>query len=168
APDFRDPSLCAIHDSLPGFWKMRHFPILLKAVDVAPEWLTVFLNPRVKHFLDHKRNLSAQVDKLLANKEALNVVDHETIYHHMLGPAEDDAATSRHVPLTRKDLIDEALLLLGAGSDTVGLVSTVGTFYVLQNPAIAKKLKDELRSAWPDVESPVGLVMLEKLPYLVG
>ncbi|EEB99583.1 hypothetical protein MPER_00713, partial [Moniliophthora perniciosa FA553] len=73
-----------------------------------------------------------------------------------------------HVPLTRKDLIDEALTLVGAGTDTVGTTSTVGIFYVLQAPAITKKLKDELRSAWPDVESPVGLVVLEKLPYLTA
>ncbi|ESK87846.1 benzoate 4-monooxygenase cytochrome p450 [Moniliophthora roreri MCA 2997] len=168
APDFRDPTLCAIHDSLPDFWKMRHFPILLKAAEVMPEWFTLSLNPSAKPALDLRRNLSTQVDKLLENKEALNAVDHETIYHHMLGPAENDAAASRHVPLTRQDLVDEAMTLVGAGSDTVGLTSTVGTFYVLQNPAIAQKLKDELKSVWPDVESPVGLTVLEKLPYLTA
>ncbi|KAI3614033.1 benzoate 4-monooxygenase cytochrome p450 [Moniliophthora roreri] len=163
APDFRDPGLCAIHDCIPGLWKTRHFPILLKAVDVMPEWFTLSLHPSAKPALDLRRNLSTQVDKLLENKVALNAVDRETIYHHMLGPAENDAAASRHVSLTRGDLVDEAL-----HSWELVVIPTFGTFHILQNPTIAQKLKDELKSVWPDVESPVGLNVLEKLSYLTA
>ncbi|KAK7052823.1 hypothetical protein VNI00_004142 [Paramarasmius palmivorus] len=167
--DFRHPSLCAIQELLPNLWKQKHFPILLKVVDLLPESLVLWINPGIRPLLDIKRTLATQVDRLLADNEALKAVEHATIYHHMFDPgAEKHDSTHRHVRPTRKSLVDEALTLIGAGSDTVGVTSTVGTFYALHNPEIARKLKDELLSVWPDPEGSMSLSVLEKLPYLTA
>ncbi|ESK85485.1 benzoate 4-monooxygenase cytochrome p450 [Moniliophthora roreri MCA 2997] len=166
--DFLHPIICAVHKSLPDFWKLKHFPILVKAKYIMPEWFTLWLNPGLKPLLDNERNLGAQVDKLLADKEVLKTADHETVYHHMLNPSEKAALNNQRAPLTRQDLLDEAVTLIAAGSDTVGLICTVGAFYGLQNPDITQKIKQELKTVWPDPESSVSLTVLEKLPYLTA
>ncbi|KAI3606063.1 benzoate 4-monooxygenase cytochrome p450 [Moniliophthora roreri] len=161
-PDFHHPQICAIQDLLPNLWKQKHLPILVTIIDMMPEWLVLWINPGVKPLLDSKHGLGMQVEMILDGPEALKSVDHETIYHHMLDNRPGNARP------TRKSLVDEALTLIGGGSDTVGVISTVGTFYALRNPAIAQKLKDELRNVWPDPESSVSLGVLEKLPYLTA
>ncbi|KAK7052838.1 hypothetical protein VNI00_004157 [Paramarasmius palmivorus] len=161
-PDFRHPTLCAFHGFIPGFWIQRHFPILSK----LPDWLKLWLSPQARPLLDHRRNLGMQIDQILADPAVLKSVEHETIYHHLLNPEKDKK--SQHAPVTRSVLIDEALAFVGAGTDTVGATCSIGTFHALYNPAIAQKLKSELKSVWEDEESSVGLAMLEKLPYLTA
>ncbi|EEB99851.1 hypothetical protein MPER_00362, partial [Moniliophthora perniciosa FA553] len=98
--DFRHPIICAVHESLPDFWKLKHFPILVKAKYVMPEWLTLWLNPGLKPLLDNERDLGVHVDKLLEDKEVLKAADHETVYHHLLNPSEKAAVTNQRAPLT--------------------------------------------------------------------
>ncbi|KAK7052841.1 hypothetical protein VNI00_004160 [Paramarasmius palmivorus] len=160
-PDFCHPTVRAIHEFFPGFWKQKHFPIIL----ILPDWLKLWLSPQARPFLDHKHNLGRQVDKILA--DPTGSVEHETIYHHMLSP-DDTGGKNQHTPLTRNVLIDEALTLIGAGTDTVGSTCSIGTFHALHNPSIAQKLKNELQAAWTDLESSVSLATLEKLPYLTA
>ncbi|KAK7032437.1 hypothetical protein VNI00_012995 [Paramarasmius palmivorus] len=171
APEFRDPTICAIQGSLHNYWLRKHFPILLRIVDIMPQWLTLWVYPQVRPFLDNQRNLGNQIDRILTDPDVLKVVEHETIYHHMLDPVNEDGVgmdPKEHVQLTRKDLLDEAMTLIGAGSDTVGSTCSMGTFHALYNPAIARKLKEELESVWEDPGSPVDLAVLEKLPYLTA
>uniref|UniRef100_A0A0W0FQL4 Cytochrome p450 n=1 Tax=Moniliophthora roreri TaxID=221103 RepID=A0A0W0FQL4_MONRR len=141
-PGFRHPIICAIHELLPNCWMQKHFPILVNVIELMPEWLVAWINPGVKPFLGVRNSLAGQVDKLLASDDTLRTVEHETIFHHLLAPEEkENANVNRHVRPTRKSLIDEALSLIGAGTDT---------------------------AAWPDPDNPMCLATLEKLPYLTA
>lgn len=42
-----------------------------------------------------------------------------------------------------------------------------GSFYILSLPEVYRKLKEELLTAWPDLNHDLSLSELEKLPYLV-
>ncbi|KAF9077869.1 cytochrome P450 [Rhodocollybia butyracea] len=64
--------------------------------------------------------------------------------------------------------MDEAFILVAAGSDTVGNTCYVGTFYALKYPSIRQKLKEELEEAWVDKDRPMSYTALEKLPYLTA
>jgi len=55
-----------------------------------------------------------------------------------------------------------------AGSDNVGNVCTVGTFYLLSSPRAQAALLRELVEAWPDKDSAMSYEALEKLPYLTA
>jgi Cytochrome P450 len=57
---------------------------------------------------------------------------------------------------------------LGAGSETVGNTFSHGAFHVMNNPAISRKLFEELKLAWPDLHIAPTFEDLEKLPYLVS
>jgi cytochrome P450 len=60
------------------------------------------------------------------------------------------------------------MVLLGAGTDTVGNATTIGTFHVIKNKRIYARLVQELREAWPNPDDRMGYESIEKLPYLVG
>ncbi len=59
------------------------------------------------------------------------------------------------------------MLLIEAGSDTVGNTCYVGVFHALNDKVIYRKLRAELDEAWPDKTQPFPLQALENLPYLV-
>lgn len=106
--------------------------------------------------------IADQIDGLLADPSSLDLVEHETIYHHLLATGND------RQPPSRQSLIDEGSVLVAAGSDTVANACAIGMFYVLRNPHIRSKLVKEIKEAWPDKEMSVGVQTLEKLPYLVS
>lgn len=80
------------------------------------------------------------------------------------------------LPATEKAdrrLQDEAQLIIGAGLATTGWTLSVGTFYLLTNPKVLARLRDELVNAIPDasvenISKKLEWAELEKLPYLTA
>lgn len=85
----------------------------------------------------------------------------KTIFHDLLTAKvpDSDRAMER--------LVDEAQILLMAGTFTTANTLVAITFYLLQNPDVMKKLKAELDSALPGTEESFTLSQIETLPYLV-
>ena len=109
--------------------------------------------------------MGAQIDDILGDPSSLQTVDHETIYHHFLTPQPEN---QRMPPITREWLLDEGLYLRFAGSNTVGNICTVGTYYILHNKDVHQKLFKTLKEAWVDKDTPASYEALEKLTYLVS
>lgn len=63
-------------------------------------------------------------------------------------------------------LTDEAVTIVVAGSETVAWALTVGTYHILANVSILRKLKTELATAIPELSKSTPQVTLENLPYL--
>jgi cytochrome P450 len=105
----------------------------------------------------------AQVDAILRDPAELALTPHPIIYHALLSP---EANKGRPLP-SRRSLLDEAGILLGAGADSTAVTLMVASHYVLQNPQIRQRLEAELREAWPVLEEIPQYEVLEKLPYLV-
>lgn len=93
----------------------------------------------------------------------MTLTPHPIIYHALLSP---EANKGRPLP-SRRSLLDEAGILLGAGADSTGITLMVAAHYVLQNPPVRQRLEAELREAWPVLEEIPRYEVLEKLPYLV-
>jgi cytochrome P450 len=86
-----------------------------------------------------------------------------TIFHGMLNNAnlpDSEKTTPR--------LLDEAIVLIGAGTDTTANTLAALTYHILANPDILKKLKAELAEAIPDVEALPESTRIEALPYLTA
>ena len=66
------------------------------------------------------------------------------------------------------DIKDEAYGILAAAADTTGNGMTVAAYNVVKNPEIYEKLRAELKTAFPESNSRLSFVELERLPYLVG
>lgn len=69
---------------------------------------------------------------------------------------------------TTPRLLDEAIVLVGAGTDTTANTLAALTYHILANPDILKKLKTELAEAIPDVETLPESTRIETLPYLTA
>ena len=65
------------------------------------------------------------------------------------------------------DIKDEAYGILAAAADTTGNGMTVAAYHVVNNPEIYKKLRAELKTAFPDPDARLNFTELEKLSYLV-
>jgi len=80
----------------------------------------------------------------------------------------DPNAAEDYVVPSIKVAAEEASIFMAAASETTGNALEVATFHILQNSHILQKLKDELRTACPDVKQEMSYSTLERLPYLVS
>lgn len=164
AEGFQHPLLINMQTSIKYFWLLRYFPFILPLAYSMPQWLAKRSNPLYKEFNVVKHQVESQIDEFLANEAELQNAEHETVYHHLIRPK---AEKSHHQTPSRSSLIDEALVLLQAGSDTVGHTCIIGTFHALRDNHIHMRLVNELQEVWPNKEARISLSTLERLPYLV-
>lgn len=87
-----------------------------------------------------------------------------TVSDTILNP---DASKSRFTP-SKQDLAAEAFVFFGAGTDTTANILARGTYEILRNSKIVKKLQAELRQAIPNKDDIATWATLESLPYLVS
>ena len=108
--------------------------------------------------------LIRQVNDVVENPKSLEDAPHKVIYHQLLNK---EAYKSGKIP-ERGSLNEEAQTMIFAGTDTVGNTLMVGTFYMLENESLVKRLKEELRVHWPDIDKTPRYEDLQKLPFLVS
>jgi hypothetical protein len=65
-------------------------------------------------------------------------------------------------------LKQEAFSVLGAGTETTAWTLSVTTYYILANPAIHNRMKEELRPVFQKAGGRPSWTQLEQLPYLQG
>lgn len=87
-----------------------------------------------------------------------------TIFDTILYP---DLSKGQFTP-SEHDLVADAFLIFGAGTDTTANILALGTYHILRNPRILKKFQTELREAIPNKDDMVSWAQLETLPYLVS
>ncbi|KAJ3521435.1 hypothetical protein NMY22_g12318 [Coprinellus aureogranulatus] len=160
-PEYGMPFLIAIVDGLIPIFIMQHFPFMRPLIFGLPEWFLKIVAPLSLTFPAFTRRLEEQIDSILADPASLDKVEHETVYHHLLNPKSGKK-------LTRDELRHEASVIVAAGTDTVGNTCNVALFHCLNDKSIGKRLRGELYDAWPDVDAPMSLEKLEKLPYLTA
>ncbi|KAH8654957.1 cytochrome P450 [Tricladium varicosporioides] len=155
---------------------MRHMNFLMAFMNSLPISLATKISPEMASFVklrtvsdfnlacSHNSPYDNQIDAL---KEEI-IHEKETgrkdgnIFHSLL---ESDLPASEK---STARLAEEAVLLVGAGTNTTSWTLTVIAYYLTAQPDTLQKLKDELESAIPDPSNPPPLADLEKLPYLTA
>lgn len=163
ADNFSHPIVLGYEFTFPLALIFKHFTFTFYIL-ISMMSIFQYFNPGDRK-QDVRRMLTEKIDQLVAHPEYLDNEEHETIFHHLLVPHPEKGIPG--IP-TKKSLLEEAVNLVAAGSDTVGNTCTVGTFYILSDPAVRSKLVKELEAVWPMIDSTPSLETLEKLPYLVG
>ena len=85
-----------------------------------------------------------------------------TVFHELL---------NGNLPLEEKTkwrMWQEGLSLVGGGAETTANAFAVTNFHFLDNAYASVTLQAELRGALLDLNVPVELIVVEKLPYLVS
>ncbi|RDL40615.1 Cytochrome P450 [Venustampulla echinocandica] len=143
----------------------KQFPWLLPIFKSLPDVIVGTLNPALVLVLHMQRKIKNIVEDILEENRKQDPTELEaprTIFHQLL----DSDMPPKEKQL--ENLWQEGQNVLGAGADTVALVLTLTTYYLLENPSKLLKLKNELKAASKDKDSPLSLVELQSLPYLTG
>jgi len=96
------------------------------------------------------------------NSEKVNTNTHKTIFEEL----RESTLPPQEKTIDR--LMDEGLILIGAGGETTAQTLAVLTFHLLNNPDKLEKLRKELVKAMPDRNVLLPWQKLEQLPYLVS
>ncbi|THH33280.1 hypothetical protein EUX98_g884 [Antrodiella citrinella] len=165
-PQFRHKLILNWEIVFPFFHIVKNFTVIFPLMITMAKISSWLSPPKDTGELGNiQKYLEKQVDTFLADPALLENAEHENIFQHLMKP---NPQKGQPEILSRQDLVEEAGSTLAAGSDTVGNTMTVGTFYILSDPRVCNKLVAELEEAWPDVEVPMHLEILEKLPYLTA
>jgi cytochrome P450 len=141
------------------FNKQIYWPFALLVS--LPHWLATVLAPGVSMYVGFIRDCEKAIKAIKnGSYDPDNKASHPTLFHELL---------QNDVPAHEKSvgrLVQEAQIVVSAGTETTAWCLSVITFHLLSNPAILKKLRKELEEAIPDLKKPVPVERLEQLPYL--
>lgn len=87
-----------------------------------------------------------------------------TVFDALLSPA---GSSKRHVVPSFQELVDEAIILLAAGTETTAIALTFATYHVLAAPRVRAAVEAELATLSRDDNGRLPYQAIESLPYLV-
>ncbi|PGH08839.1 hypothetical protein AJ79_05843 [Helicocarpus griseus UAMH5409] len=165
APKHEAPIVKAMDASLAAFVCFKHSPLYKNMIMKCPPNLSKIISPATAGLVDLQVLLRKQIEEITNDPSELAKLPHsQTVYHELLSP---EAYHSGTVP-SSESLYEEAQALLFGGADTTGTTLMHGSFYILTLSDVYRRLKAELLQAWPDLDQPPRLSVLEKLPYLTA
>ncbi|GJE97483.1 cytochrome P450 [Phanerochaete sordida] len=162
APGFAHPLVREFETAFPLALVLKHFPVLHRVGTFVKDAKAALCAAAPD---DIVRATEKQIDDLLEDPGRLAQFGHETVFHRFFAAHTKGAAGSKP---RRKTLVDEAVNLFAAGSDSTGNTCAMGTAFVLGHPEVHKQLVRELEEAWPDKDAEMRFPQLEKLPYLTA
>lgn len=146
-------------DAVTSATSFCHFiPILVSLLDIMP-WFILWLQPMYKGYFEMEQKLKEQSTYALRHVDGKK--ETRTIFQALSDPS---LPAEERTPIRLKN---EAMTMMGAGTETTARVLAVGSFHLYKNEAMVQRLRDELRTVMPEPSSKVSWGQLEKLPYLV-
>ncbi|KAM7195360.1 putative cytochrome p450 protein [Naviculisporaceae sp. PSN 640] len=137
------------------------FAWFTESLNALPGWLVKRMSKSLGAVVEYREEIESQIRDILSGKnQQVKEVSHPTIFHELLSsslPPEE---------LSFERLHHEALTVVGAGDHATKWALTIATFYIIENPAVYRRLKDELERAIPDAQKMPPWMELEKLPFL--
>lgn len=163
-PDFRGDIVLGVDIAMDTVTLRKFSDVFVWLLRNFPHSLLARLSPALRGSITCRKALKNQIEAILKNPQVMDDAPHRIIYRELLNP---EAIKGRAVP-TAQQLLNEAEVLFGAGSHTVGTVLMTGVYHLLRNPEVKQRLVDEVRSAWPVLDKTPNYEELEKLPFLTA
>ncbi|KAF4424084.1 Cytochrome P450 monooxygenase sdnE [Colletotrichum fructicola] len=155
-PDsFKSQFLTAFSVAASALKTLQQYPLLRIVSNAIPVGLLKVVSPELGnliHLTDYAEQCVNRWRKSDGSKAAVN---HPIVLENLTS-------------LSDVALVGESLDLLVAGSDTSATSVTTALFEILRNPAIEKRLIEELDAAIPDKNDLPPLQTLEKIEYLTA
>ncbi|KAK1856543.1 cytochrome p450 [Colletotrichum chrysophilum] len=134
-----------------------HFHTIAMAFQSLPPKILVILAPYIQAFVAFVEDLTVKIETIRGSKD-----DYEgkTIFHEIMESdiPESEKSTPR--------LVDEAMVLAIAGSDTTAMTLSALVFHILSDESMFLRIRKELESVMPDAHQPPDPVKLDSLSYL--
>ena len=155
-PNFRE----ATYAILKPVFVMRFFPFLVATAKWGKHFVA-YLPPDVALMIRTLQiEIPSKVHKTKKDLDAGVVHEKPTIFADLL---QSDLVESEKKP---ERLADEAVAIVGAGTETTSWTLAVITFHLLSQPEVFEKLQAELSTVIDDPRRLPSWTVLEKLPFL--
>ncbi|KAJ5776433.1 uncharacterized protein N7511_001444 [Penicillium nucicola] len=139
----------------------RFFPILRPIMSKIPISLFKNLLPGLADVIE-KQNTLQRMSLGALERRASKTHEMKTVFDSLT----DESVPERERTVSR--LMDEAFVILGAGTVTTSRAVTRIAFHLARDKSIARKLRDELRTVMPTPDAHPESHQLESLSYLNG
>ncbi|KAF2690140.1 cytochrome P450 [Lentithecium fluviatile CBS 122367] len=165
-PNFDSSERDASLSGAQSFHVTKRIPWLNDVMMALPEWLVRRLSPALGSFMRQKRTTRAQVADLASgSKDEWSGRDILPIFRAVMDSPKlppDERSVDR--------VAQDAQMLLMAGTLTQASILEHLMYWMVDNPDVLRKLKEELRNAMPSIDDvgKVPLTKLESLPYLTA
>ncbi|KAI0436938.1 cytochrome P450 [Xylaria telfairii] len=140
----------------------RMFPWVFDIVDKIPMRMLAIFDKRLAGADKFDKEIARQIVKVLQTDQPH--IGIKNVFHEM--------RDSKHLPPEDKRFSyyqREAGSFIGAGTETTAGALTTLTYFVLANPEVLKKLREELQTVMPKGQKEMpSTATLERLPYLTG
>jgi cytochrome P450 len=165
AEDFSKDWYDSLHTIIKSMPLFEALPWLIRVVRLIPKSVLTWLDPRSQLFNDWRDMAEDHVIRIKAAGKRADPIStgikrttvlHDLVYSDM---PESELSTSR--------LVNEAQVLLAAGTIGTARVLDLMCFYIVANPAVHRRLGEELTDVMANYPiTPPTWTQLEKLPYL--
>ncbi|KAL8885902.1 MAG: hypothetical protein Q9215_006310 [Flavoplaca cf. flavocitrina] len=151
---------------------IKQFPWIIPVVRRIPGWFLRATLPKLERLLSLQARINLEATKAIEHyrdatdhgkserKQVETTKQKPRFLHQIL---ESNLASSEK---TAERMSQEAFSIIAAGGETVARTLTTMTYYLITNPPILAKLRQELQSAQPDPMNPLPFQELEQLPWL--
>ena len=140
----------------------RMFPWVFDIIAKIPMSILAIFDARLLGADKFNKEIGDQIIKVLETDQPH--VGNKNVFHEM--------RDSKHLPTEDKQFNyyqSEAGSFVGAGTETTASALTTLTYFVLENPEVLRKLREELRTVMPVGQKGLPPTStLEGLPYLVS
>jgi cytochrome P450 len=162
---FRSDIRSAITETAYGVHIKRFFPLYAKMLRSIPTWLVCKIQPGKTNLFVFLKSIFEYTTQQMKEHE-VGVGDKEkgkrkTIHEKLTDP---------NLPPEERTLIrihEESIVLLQAGTESIGRTLALAAFHLAHDPSKWKKLRAELETVLPMPSSTATWSQLEQLPYLV-
>ncbi|KAH6678543.1 hypothetical protein B0J14DRAFT_688585 [Halenospora varia] len=118
-----------------------HFPLFPKLLLSLPAFIALHIPGGIDSMTKKRTYLKNQITSTTSDTNSDAKTGTQTIFHALL---EADLPGSERQD---KRLVEETILVVGAGSHTLAWTLTCIAFYILYLPTVLRNLKEELKSA---------------------
>ncbi|KAH8810857.1 cytochrome P450 [Xylogone sp. PMI_703] len=142
---------------------VKHWNWILTTLQSIPEAIATKIVPQFEMLISEKKAATDLVKEVMSTPESTFIsLNHRTIFHELLSSKlpEHEKSLSR--------LTDDAVITIAAGTITTSWTLCIAMYYLMTNPAILRKLREELINAIPDPTAHTPLATIENLPYLAA
>ncbi|CAK7226446.1 hypothetical protein SCUCBS95973_006202 [Sporothrix curviconia] len=138
-----------------------HFPWFIKGMRSLPTSVLIQLFPFLQASISFAQSMTCTITTIKAGTSVPTEAPvRSSIFHEVLSSGIDAANKET------ERIVDEAMVLAVAGTDTTAMTLTALTYKVLSDPVIFSRLRAELDAAIPDPSQFPDPVKLDGLPFL--
>ncbi|KAF1351423.1 cytochrome P450 [Delphinella strobiligena] len=159
--EWESPFTTAVNNLVHTTHWTTHFEWILPIMNVILDKIVGTLVPMFQPIIQFRQEMEKQIREILCGQ---NVDMQEASYKTLFGQILESKVPEHET--TEPRLQNEAVSVIGAGFETTRSALTVSSYRIIANPAVYKRLREELHSAIPDPENIPAWGQLSQLPFL--